>query len=488
MAAPQNEALIDLELMLAKKLVGTWHRVWVKHAKKMKVMLREGRFDDAHDEIDKLDFAPIARKHKKMAKTIGNAALSLGASRITGESKNKLSGMGRQDTLAFLMDQFEIMLERNATEYLRQKGHQIIEDYRKKQSEIEKAEPVVATIGAIGSLGDDFAHLASNVHTSRLNTFGFLATAMEQNLTHYEISEVMDSRTCPVCREMHGKVFTVSQGVQHAMTIMQNNDPDSLRLLAPWPSQSKRNVANLSQMSADEMATNGLSLPPYHPGCRGIVTTTTERVTSSASVTPPTTSLMPQDSIDEALSSLAGASKAKMKDTTDLIRQMSTYKNISKLTDSEVYAIGAYTHKAVYPVNMALRTGAITEEVAIYKDVLEAGLKKMPAAKGTVYRGIHAGRLKDEAAFFQKYAVGEEVTESAFTSVATSRDVAAGFSGDIMMVIESKSSRKISGMSVFSTTEAESVFLPGTRFRVTAVDKEGRLTTIFMEELDGPDT
>jgi hypothetical protein len=297
MAAPAHEALIDLELTLSKSLARAWRKKWVPLEKRIKRATKASDFDRAHEIADKIDFGPIARKHLKLARTVGNAALLLGGSRITGGVKSDLSDGQRQEILNHLLTQFEVTLSKNATEQARTKAHDAIEKLQRGELEdvktiIKQAKPaikpftfgapVIANIGAVGTYGDEFASLVSNIHTSRLNSFGFLSTAMEQQITHYQVNEVMDNRTCPVCREMDARVFTVSQGVQHAMNIMQNDDPDSVRMIAPWPNQSnkeatKATVASIGGKTSGELAQSGLSLPPYHPSCRGFITTTTER-------------------------------------------------------------------------------------------------------------------------------------------------------------------------------------------------------------------
>ena len=53
---------------------------------------------------------------------------------------------------------------------------------------------------------------------------------------------------------------------------MNATDPESLRSIAPFPSQSAANVKALGGMSQGQLVSGGHNLPPYHPNCRGIVT------------------------------------------------------------------------------------------------------------------------------------------------------------------------------------------------------------------------
>ena len=282
---PKNEAMIDLERMLSTRMVRLWNKQYAKHARKISSAVKEEDWVAAHDEVDRISFAPVAKKTMKLARTVGIASLMLGHSRLTKKANNDVSSADEEMALRNALTQFEVLLKEIATEQIRKRGHKSIEKARredtKKADEVIKADPVTVALGPIGSLGQEFAHLASNLHTSRLNSFGFIAEALEQGFTHYQVDEVMDKRTCPVCREMNGKVFTVQQGAMQAMTMMQNDDPDSMRQLAPWPRQDKASVARLAQMDSNELAAAGLPLPPYHPSCRGIVTSTTSTTLSS---------------------------------------------------------------------------------------------------------------------------------------------------------------------------------------------------------------
>lgn len=118
--------------------------------------------------------------------------------------------------------------------------------------------------------GEDFMSLAASLMVSRLSSFGFLAQAQYQGITQYRISAVLDEHTCPVCEELDGQVFDVSAGVALASSLMDAEDADSLKSIAPWPSQSKSSVATLQDSDSADLVDAGLALPPYHPNCRCI--------------------------------------------------------------------------------------------------------------------------------------------------------------------------------------------------------------------------
>lgn len=129
--------------------------------------------------------------------------------------------------------------------------------------------------------GADFMSLAANLMVSRLSSFGFLLEAQQQGIEKYEISAILDDHTCPVCEALDGQVFTVQDGIAQAASIMEADDADSLKSVAPWPSQSKASVADLQNSDAQDLVDSGLALPPYHAGCRCITVDATDESQSS---------------------------------------------------------------------------------------------------------------------------------------------------------------------------------------------------------------
>jgi hypothetical protein len=119
--------------------------------------------------------------------------------------------------------------------------------------------------------------LASSLHNSRMFQWGFLSEAQRINLQFYEVDEVLDSKTCPVCRRMDGTVFPIGPAKQRLQNLLEQGsiDADAASLLAPWPRQDKQSVARLQRMSSDELLQTGYGTPPYHPFCRGILKRTT---------------------------------------------------------------------------------------------------------------------------------------------------------------------------------------------------------------------
>ncbi len=119
--------------------------------------------------------------------------------------------------------------------------------------------------------GKKLVDVHASLTTSRLISLGFLSETVEQGSTQYEINEVLDDKTCPVCEFMHGKVFDASHEYDKTLSALSVTDAASLKNIAPWPSQSKDALEALQDMDEDELQAAGYGSPPYHPNCRGFL-------------------------------------------------------------------------------------------------------------------------------------------------------------------------------------------------------------------------
>jgi len=118
------------------------------------------------------------------------------------------------------------------------------------------------------------------------------------------------------------------------------------------------------------------------------------------------------------------------------------------LTPLEAAAIVSYTGPSYRYINDALRSNDMTEEQALYADILNSGLKKMPKYEGTVYRGTSiSSTIQDE------YKVGKIRVEHGFSSTAKTVDKA--WPGNTHFQFETKHGIDVSKMSGTSSQEAE---------------------------------
>jgi len=268
----ENEAFIDLEMALHHKVNALWVKEWREIQKKLNKLVNQGKWDEAHKFADELNFRRITRKSTRLAKTLAEAALFLGASRIVAPEEAVFAGNPDEELLKRAVEQWAIILTRNAQEALRLQLHITLGDLERVHAEknlIIKADP---DLGRIGRQGTQFSRVTASLMISRMSTAGFMAQAMANGIQEYVVSEVMDAATCPICSTMHGKRFPVEAGFAKSQAIMQATDPDALKSIAPFPSQSAANVKRVGALDQHGLISAGMELPPYHPYCRGIAT------------------------------------------------------------------------------------------------------------------------------------------------------------------------------------------------------------------------
>ncbi len=172
---------------------------------------------------------------------------------------------------------------RGLAEMLNQAGVRV---RRETEKAIEATRGKVNTVAVFKAEGDEEAAAAavgvvlmagakkeidwaSNLTTSRLVTFGALTQAESQGVQKFQISEVMDRATCPVCQGMHGKEFFLSSALEQVDRSLLSS-PGQLRAANPFPIQTQAHIMAMSTMSPMQLQEQGWSVPPYHPRCRGM--------------------------------------------------------------------------------------------------------------------------------------------------------------------------------------------------------------------------
>lgn len=138
---------------------------------------------------------------------------------------------------------------------------------------LKAADPgyLAAISNAVLGTGKKVIDIGANLNTSKVINYGFLSQANKKKVTVYQVTEVLDDRTCPVCEIMHGRTFHVKPQLDLLGKVLASGDPEVAKELTPWPSQKKSNLAALKQKTDDELQDMGLGAPPYHPGCRGVL-------------------------------------------------------------------------------------------------------------------------------------------------------------------------------------------------------------------------
>lgn len=131
---------------------------------------------------------------------------------------------------------------------------------------------VRAPSGWQGTQAQYFEGLAANAATTA-RAAGTLRTMADLGVTHYQISNPIDDRTCDVCGHMNDKEFLVEHGQEVLDRELAATNPEDAKAAHPWLSYSKllevapRAGATRGEDSA-ALARQGFVAPPFHFRCR----------------------------------------------------------------------------------------------------------------------------------------------------------------------------------------------------------------------------
>lgn len=105
---------------------------------------------------------------------------------------------------------------------------------------------------------------------SRMRVTGALHYMEQAEVTEYEIVEVMDSHTCAFCTHMNGKRFSVAESYSKVENL-NFGDGSILKEQFPFVTSVFKKPEDMDGLSASELSARGISMPPYHPSCRGTI-------------------------------------------------------------------------------------------------------------------------------------------------------------------------------------------------------------------------
>jgi len=102
--------------------------------------------------------------------------------------------------------------------------------------------------------------------TNRSRNWGNIFLAEQAKAASIEITGPLDNVTCPWCQSMTGKKFRVDPVVQHVRDVL-DQDPDNLPTLNPFL-PGRIHPAVVDALDENQLLSQGIALPPYHPHCR----------------------------------------------------------------------------------------------------------------------------------------------------------------------------------------------------------------------------
>lgn len=123
----------------------------------------------------------------------------------------------------------------------------------------------------LGELSKSQVRRIVDTSVSRLRNWGHIRQMAEGRTGVAEVSEVMDSITCDLCRAMDGEFFRVSHA-DHKIGELSELSPDDYQKRvyddAPWEYKYDP-VAYAERHSIEDFIENDMVGPPFHAHCRG---------------------------------------------------------------------------------------------------------------------------------------------------------------------------------------------------------------------------
>lgn len=272
-----RRTFLALEDSLAIPTFNAWKRDSSPVVQKIADAFERGDTARAFDMIRELDLGPVAERATRRARFIGMSAVLFGASEF-GDPENTIFANGEvPEVVDRAVEIFKKTLV-NTNEAVQRATRQFLteklQDKRTRKLQGTFAVDLAAKAQAAGGAN---VLLASSLHASRLGSWGFTMEAQARGVEFYKVSEQLDTRTCPVCRQMHGKVFSIPKAQEKLDRWLGVEDPNELKQIATFPSQSRAGINNLKAMNTDQLQGAGWDTPPYHPFCRGVLKKTRDR-------------------------------------------------------------------------------------------------------------------------------------------------------------------------------------------------------------------
>ncbi len=247
---------------------------------KLTVALEAEDFGAAEDIVDKITLNPMLDEVRDEMEFLFVTALLLGVSQVTSDVKqSSFMETALPPVLNASVNQFMVGIQNASADALKKGLSKLVNQEQSLATLVDKADAEVLDLArrinaAVSGRGKALFDAGANMTTSRLVSFGFLSEATAAGQTTYQITEVLDGRTCAVCRRMHGKTFTVMEPLVRIEQQLLLQDPAEMKAAFPFPKTSKAGLRELDGLSPKEIAERGWDAPPYHPRCRGIMQVT----------------------------------------------------------------------------------------------------------------------------------------------------------------------------------------------------------------------
>lgn len=251
-------------------LIGEWDKATGEAIRNV-IRAIKGRGEFSDGDLDEM----IARLRPLLGNAFGNRVLS---SVIELQEQTYVQALGTSAGVAItptlnLVDRKALAaLERNATypvlhhfddqleAKIRQFGAKIIEEGLDRRAAGQLFEAEFSKKYNVESLRY-WEGYANNI-TTRAREMGAVESYVRAELEVVEVRAVLDHRTTEICRHMHGRLIKVSELVRIRDAIIENDDPEKVADITPWPTADE-----LADTPSDALPA-GAKMPGYHFGCR----------------------------------------------------------------------------------------------------------------------------------------------------------------------------------------------------------------------------
>lgn len=276
-------AFLDLETALSDRLNGSWERQYHSLGARIEKAVRRNEFAEAHDLVEQIDTSHVMGvANRKIAVTMGQTAVLLGAISVTRTARDTLAYQGPElQVLTKMVDQLTMFATKNASDQMKLVGHALVKkaelkEYDRVDTLMMKSE--FPNFGnevrmKISYTGQAMFSLGGSAYVSRMRSRGFLQEADRREITVYKIQAILDNRTTPICRHMDGRTFRVVDAKAQLDLAMNSEDPEVWRAITPWSRRTSGGTKGLADMTNEDLYGEGLYLPPYHPLCRTVAVT-----------------------------------------------------------------------------------------------------------------------------------------------------------------------------------------------------------------------
>jgi len=234
--------------------------------------LREGRFEDAKVIARELTFTKALKDKEPAIRKYSRSCALTGAGAV---DKPTTSIMTSDVGFPWEVDKGAVRLLQNMIEHLllRDTRKQLLDLIGRAERFQKKADPIDPN--KLASQINKFLRgeirrvvdVSANIVGTRVAAYGMFYEARVRGISRYRIDAILDDRTTDICRDMHGREFSVEQSYTKTATVLSETDPAKQKTLAPFPT-----LDEIKEKTDAELQAMGHSVPPFHFLCRSVVT------------------------------------------------------------------------------------------------------------------------------------------------------------------------------------------------------------------------